>query len=107
MATVKQLLILRAPKRITEDTLQDLRATFGELITNTEPIAILPKAWADKQAPSHIGFTLEGLKLATLEKLKKWEGDHPTSTVLDLGTKECPDVETSLASVGLRIHPLA
>jgi len=68
-------------------------------------LPVSPAAWHEEDGLSHLGYVLE-MKLKEYEACKKWCGAFPQAgfvTLLDL----TEDVETSLSSVGLRIHPSA
>lgn len=97
--TFRKLLIIRKAKMRS-----DALATAGlSQFVEGEPLAVSPLAWQPEDGLSHWGFVLGGMKLADLEAVKAFEQANAASTLLDLPE----DPETSLASVGLRIHPAA
>jgi hypothetical protein len=113
MATIRRLVIVREG----EDgpaIFQDLLDRFKEhLDANVPmPIQIQPAAWAVTDPPSHVGVVLVGLKLKKLMELKAWEEATKRSTVLEMAGDDSQastetNVGVALASVGLRVHPLA
>lgn len=73
-----------------------------------EPLPVLPQAWGDEDGLSHYGFTLKGMGLKDVERLREFaaKSQNGAVTVHDLGdSKKTRSAEEALASVGLRIHP--
>lgn len=110
--TISKLVIVRTTKKQASDgTVQALTHDFARFLDAEVPmpIAIIPMAWNIENAASHVGFVLSGMRLNDFLKLKEWEADprySSVATVLGLGETE-DAVSVSLASVGLRVHPLA
>lgn len=110
--TISKLVIVRTTKpKVGEAAAAALTADFARFLDAevAMPIPILPMAWSVENAASHVGFVLSGMRLGDLMKLKEWENDPryaPVATVLGLSEVE-DAVSVALASVGLRIHPLA
>lgn len=98
---IRKLLIIRKPQFNT-DVLKEVGL---DMLVQGKPLDISPKAWAEEAGLSHYGFVME-MKLKDYEeKLKKFMNSGTkvanASTLLDLEE----DVETSLSSIGLRVHP--
>lgn len=116
MATIRRLVIVREGKD-GPAIFQDLLDRFKDLLDASVamPIQVLPIAWAVTEKPSHVGVVLTGIKLKKLIELGEWSNLPNVvgrTTVLEMTTNKDGEnsavvIDTALATVGLRIHPLA